>query len=100
MSEVVSPPLPKLELEVPAELATMEVGKKYSYECHVSGGHPRYFFKYIGEMPPGLELSSDGKITGKPKDRAAGHNWEFDLIVDDSSDPIQRASVHTSIAVA
>jgi hypothetical protein len=32
LPSVVSPPLPKLELELPGELATLEAGKKYSYE--------------------------------------------------------------------
>ena len=96
---VVSPPLPKLELELPSELATLEVGQKYSYDCHVSGGIARYYFKYEGEMPPGLDLSAGGTISGKPKERAAGRSWVFDVFVDDSSDPPQRISSRTSITV-
>ncbi len=94
---VVNPPLPKLELELPSELATLEVGQKYSYDCRVSGGVARYYFTYEGEMPPGLELSAGGTISGKPKERAAGRSWVFDVFVDDSSDPPQRISGRTTI---
>jgi Putative Ig domain len=95
----VSPSLTGLALELPSTLATVEAGQKYSYDCHASGGCPPYTFSYQGEMPPGLELSAEGTISGKPKERAVGRDWVFDILVRDSSDPPEKISGRTSITV-
>ena len=47
--------------------STAKVGVYYSQQLKVSGGTSPYTFSIVsGSLPPGLQLDSFGKITGKP----------------------------------
>lgn len=56
-------------------LPTGYVGQAYSYQVKVNGGNPPYEFTVkSGGLPPGISLSKEGLISGKP---TQGGSWKF-----------------------
>ncbi|HYE07344.1 MAG TPA: putative Ig domain-containing protein [Planctomycetota bacterium] len=74
------------------------VGKPYEAQLEVSGGRPPYRFEVVdGQLPPGLELDADGRISGTPTERGDGE-FEFVVAVGDAQGCVdsvgQKIEVH------
>jgi hypothetical protein len=70
-------------------LPDAKAGNKYSTEIDTEGGVPPLTWSVSGgEMPPGLRLSTNGKLEGIPT-AARLEPYTFDLKVADSSQPPQ-----------
>ena len=73
--------------ELPLSIATESlpdgtVGTAYSTTLTASGGNPPYTFSVVDELPPGLNLSGEGVISGNPTQSG---NYNFTIKVTDSS---------------
>ena len=67
------------------QLESATVGDPYSVQLAASGGAPPYTWSVAdGELPPGLELASDGTLSGTPTTQGA---WTFTVEMRDSSAP-------------
>lgn len=61
-------------------------GEHYEYQVGVIGGEPPYHFSLRWrQLPPGLNLSSDGFISGNPSTGANNFIYQFIIRVTDSS---------------
>ena len=79
-----------------SELPSGTSGSAYQATLTASGGTPSYSWSMLsGSLPPGLNLSSGGVISGTPS--AAGA-WSFEVQVDDSSSDTAHATLPLTIA--
>jgi len=77
------------------ELPSGTSGTAYQATLMASGGTPSYSWSILsGSLPPGLNLSSGGVISGTPS--AAGA-WSFEVQVDDSSSDTANATLPLTI---
>src|SRR5262249_26476508 len=58
--------VPKLAINTPSPLADGTVGGNYSQLFGAVGGNQPYKFSASGNIPPGLNFSSDGFLSGTP----------------------------------
>ena len=73
---------PRLEITSPARLPSGTVGRTHSQPLTARGGKPPYVWRVSdGMLPPGLQLSSRGLLSGAPVDSGA---FPFTLSVADS----------------
>ena len=73
---------PSLSYTSPATLSTGTVGQVYSYQLQTSGGQTPITFSFVsGSLPPGLNLSSTGLISGMP---TSSGNYSFTASATDS----------------
>ncbi len=84
---VVAPALPNGQVSQPYQATTTAAGGAAPYTWSISSGN----------LPPGLELAADGKISGTP---TASGNFSFKLRVVDSSSPAQSAAQSNAITVS
>lgn len=83
-------------------LPSGQVGEPYSISIGVDteNGKGPFAFKLVqGELPPGLQLTAAGSLTGTPTGTRADA-YLFELSVSDSSQPPQSATLRFSIAIA
>ena len=74
---------PALSITSPSLLPAGTVGQAYTYQIQTSGGQPPITFQKIaGSLPPGLNLSSSGVISGTPT--AAGTYYTFNVKATDT----------------
>jgi hypothetical protein len=74
-----------LDLEVDVKPQPGEVGTPYTFEFAAEEGCVPYRFSYLnGTVPPGLEVTADGKLTGTPT--LAG-TFSFWVALNDNSGP-------------
>ncbi|MBI5641313.1 MAG: putative Ig domain-containing protein [Nitrospirae bacterium] len=81
---VVSPPAPcsPLSIVTPSALPDARVGNPYAAQLQASGGQAPYTFSAPAEaLPPGLNITAAGTITGMPS--TAG-TYQFPVIVADT----------------
>jgi hypothetical protein len=84
----------------PMTLPAGQVGKSYSAEIKAEGGLlPLTWRVSGGELPPGLTVSSAGKLEGTPT-LARRDPYVIDLSASDSSQPAQTALQRFSIVIA
>jgi len=79
-----------------------QAGKPYSISIGVEteNGKGQFTWKLTqGDLPPGLQLSADGKLEGTPTGTKA-EPYLFELTVFDSSQPPQSAVLRFSITIA
>jgi hypothetical protein len=80
-----------------ASVANGQLGQPYSATLSASGGAgAEQWSLATGQLPPGLNLSTTGVISGTPT--TAG-NYVFTVKVTDSSTPVQTASAGLAISV-
>ena len=76
-----------------------QVGSEYSAQINAEGGMPPLSWRVVsGELPPGLQVSTDGHVVGTPTAGRPGQ-YVFILTVLDSSEPVQKASMQFSITI-
>jgi hypothetical protein len=67
------------------------VGQRYEYQLRTEGGLPPISWRVVGgELPPGIGLEANGRITGVPS-APRREAYGFVLEVSDTSQPSQRA---------
>jgi hypothetical protein len=66
----------------PTALPDGQIGQTYAVAFSASGGTEPYTFMLLGVLPPGLSLSTDGKLTGTP---TSSGTFSFSVNVTDSS---------------
>jgi hypothetical protein len=80
-------------------LSPAQVGAAYSFEIKTEGGLPPLSWRVVsGALPPGLRLSSTGKIEGTPSE-AKRDPYGFLVEVSDSSNPPQSYTQAFSLVV-
>lgn len=81
-----------------SSLPQAAVNQSFSVSLAASGGTSPYGWEIsAGQLPPGLGIASDGKISGTP---TATGQYNFTAQVSDSSSPVKTASAKLSIVVA
>lgn len=77
------------------------VGVPYTFKIEAGGGKEPYTFAPAGSLPPGMRLLADGTFTGTPTQYSTAANGYslFNVVVSDSSTPIQTAPATMSIAI-
>ena len=68
----------------------------YLHRFQASGGTPPHAFSFIGELPPGLSLTAEGELSGKPS--AAG-DFRFSVEVVDQGPTPQRTRQERSVRI-
>jgi Putative Ig domain len=81
----------------PTALAVATVGTVVTRQIVASGGTPPYTFSWSGNPPSGLELSTDGTISGIPD--TVGR-YRFTITATDSSASTRRGSRRYTLRVA
>jgi len=90
-------PVPPLAIDA-ADLTVATVGSAYDMELVATGGqNPRTWQVAAGVLPPGLALSSDGRISGTPQ---ASGQFSFSVRVADGSGRSATASFALTAARA
>jgi hypothetical protein len=57
-------------------------GQSYTTQINISGGYPPLsFFKFSGDLPPGLNMNTSGRISGTP---LSGGNFSFTIMAEDA----------------
>ena len=94
-----------LQVITSSPLLPAAVGVSYTTMLEAGGGKPPYTWSLgvnvAGNVPPGMNLLSDGTFTGTPTQfstAANGYNG-FNVVVSDSSTPMQTAPANMTIAV-
>ena len=78
-------PASALDLEVDVKPPPGEVGTPYEFEFEAEEGCPPYRFSYLnGTVPPGLRITTDGKLTGTPTEAGSFSFW---VTLDDNGGP-------------
>jgi len=89
--------LPALAIITPAQLPDAMVGQPYSQTLLATGGVPPYAWSKVGgALPPGLRLSAQGSLNGKP---AASGDFTFRAKVMDRGTPPQAVTNEFDICV-
>jgi uncharacterized repeat protein (TIGR03803 family) len=94
-----------LEVITPSPLIPASVSVPYTFKLEAGGGKPPYTWSFgnnaAGNVPPGMILLSDGTFTGTPVQFSTAANGfnVFNVVVSDSSTPIQTVPATISIAV-
>jgi hypothetical protein len=96
----------------PDSLPHGTVGKQYSQQLTATGGqYPSYTFAFAGgQLPPGLTLAPDGKISGKPT-KAGTFKFtvsvndpvfkDYTIVIDEAAtEPISNTGSHTGEMLA
>ncbi len=78
------------------ELPTGQQNAEYSAQIEVAFGTAPFQWRLVGELPPGLNLSESGLISGVPEIIGT---FTFTIKVYDSSDPVNSASRELSITI-
>ena len=74
-----------LDLETDVKPPPGEVGTPYDFEFEAEEGCVPYRFSYLnGTVPPGLEITKDGKLTGTPTEAGTFSFW---VALDDNGGP-------------
>ena len=74
-----------LYITSPTQLPQVQGGDEFAYQFEAVGGEPPYFWGLAeGEMPPGLQLASDGLLSGIP---AGAGTFTFTLKAFDNGAP-------------
>ena len=74
-----------LDLETDAQPPPGEAGTPYEFQFQGEEGCTPYRFSYLnGTVPPGLRITTDGKLTGTPTEAGTFSFW---VALDDSSGP-------------
>ncbi len=95
----VKPPEPVCEITT-ASLPQGTVGQDYSATLAANCDPPPLKWSAPpGDLPPGLSLSEDGKISGKPEAAAAGRTFSFEVTVTNSATPPQSAKKTFQITI-
>jgi uncharacterized protein (TIGR03437 family) len=89
----VQPP-PPVMITSSSPLPNGTVGGSYSYTMTASGGTQPFSWGLVGNLPPGLTLSSSGQITGTPT--AAGTS-QFTVVVNDNAKMAAQAQFSITI---
>jgi hypothetical protein len=83
----------------PVPMPAAQAGTAYDATIATQGGSPPFTWSLTsGTLPPGLQLSATGEITGTPTG-AQQTPYTFAVSVSDSSKPVQTAVVQFSLAV-
>jgi hypothetical protein len=86
---------PLLELAADGLAVGLETAS-YLHRFQASGGTPPYAFSTPGELPPGLSLTPQGELSGKP---AAAGDFPFTLEVMDQGPGPQRSSQEFTLRI-
>jgi len=86
---------PALALAPDAPPVGLELAS-YLHRFQASGGTPPHAFSFIGELPPGLSLTAEGELSGKPT--AAG-DFRFSVEVVDQGLTPQRTRQERSVRI-
>lgn len=80
---------PALAVQVtPAPPTTANVGGAIpTFKAMATGGTAPYAYTLEGNLPPGVELATDGTVSGTPTVAAAGQVYNFGIRVTDSAQP-------------
>lgn len=82
---VVVPSASALDIETDFQPPPGEVGTEYEFEFEAEEGCVPYRFSFLnGTVPPGLEITTDGKLTGTPTEAGKFTFW---VGLDDNSGP-------------
>lgn len=74
-----------LDLETDVKPLPGEVGTPYEFEFYAEEGCVPYRFSFLnGTVPPGLRITTDGKLTGTPTEAGTFSFW---VALDDNSGP-------------
>jgi hypothetical protein len=74
-----------LDLEVDVKPPPGEVGTPYEFQFKGEEGCVPYKFSYLnGTLPPGLRVTTDGKLVGTPTEAGTFYFW---VALDDNSGP-------------
>jgi hypothetical protein len=69
-------PASALDIEVDVKPPPGEVGTPYEFEFEAEEGCLPYRFSHLnGTLPPGLRITTDGKLTGTPTDAGSFSFW-------------------------
>jgi hypothetical protein len=78
-----------LDIIAPPALPPAEVNASYMYMFSAQGGTPPYTWAYVsGDLPPGLTLGADGKLSGTPTSNLLPQ-YVFVVSVSDGVDTVQ-----------
>jgi len=84
-----------LDLETDFQPPPGEVGTPYAWEFYAEEGCVPYRFTYLnGTVPPGLQVTLDGKLTGTP---TLSGTFEFWVALNDNSGPQNPACIYPSL---
>jgi hypothetical protein len=97
--DITAPACPPLRWATGAELPPAAAGQPYSAQLMASGGVPPLTYRLVGgSLPPGLNLSADGRVAGIA---AEGGNYAFSVEASDRcSAGIQQAERGFSLQVS
>jgi large repetitive protein len=83
-----------LDIETDVQPPPGEVGTPYEFEFEGQEGCVPYRFSYLnGTVPPGLEITTDGKLTGTPTQAGTFSFW---VALDDNGGPQNPACIFAS----
>jgi len=87
-----------LKITTPAKLPSVKANTPYSKQLKTSGGRPPISYsRAFGSMPPGLKLSSKGRISGTPTKPG---NYTMYIKATDNCQPKQEKQQRFTLAVA
>ena len=92
---VLAVPASALDIETDFQPPSGEVGTEYEFEFVADEGCPPYRFSYLnGTVPPGLQITTAGKLTGTPTQAGTFNFW---VALNDNGGPQNPACIYAGV---